>query len=244
MDFAQLIPSQRMKGDMTLSLGATAISAPEYIGADENRIIALPLVDAQWRNGLFASTRSGLGFNFSRDPRFDVGVRMLADAGRKAKRSPRLRGFDDVDPSPMLGVFANWRLADGLLLQSSIQSGAGKESSAGTVNVGLAYGMRVAPRLQAGISAALTYATKDYMQVFHGVNAQQRANSISLGIYSPEGGLHSARLSVNAVYSFDERWSAGLVANSMRLLGDAANSPLTEKRGQFTALVFASYRLF
>jgi MipA family protein len=239
MDFVQLAPPGGTGLRLAAGLGVAAV--PEYSGASERRAQALPLVDAQWANGLFASTRSGLGYNFSRDPRFDAGLRVSVDLGRDSKRSPRLNGFDDIDPSAMLGGFANWRLGAGLSLLSSVQTGAGGEGRAANAQLGLGYGSALAPRVQLGATASVMLATSEYMQLFHGVSAEQSARG-GLPIYSPASGLHSVRLAVNANYALDARWTLGAFASAARLLGDTADSPITQSRNQASAGVLVSYR--
>lgn len=91
MDFVQLSPLQGASSQVTIGRGAASV--PEFSGADEQRTMALPLLDARWANGWFASTCNGVGFNFWRDPRFDFGLRLSADFGRDSGRSPQLRGY-------------------------------------------------------------------------------------------------------------------------------------------------------
>jgi MipA family protein len=242
MDFVQLAPpAPSSASGLRLSIGVGAATVPEYAGAADNRALALPLIDAQWRNGFFASTRNGLGLNFSPDSRLDIGARVTLDLGRESDRSPRLRGFDDIDPSAMLGAYANWRLGGGFSLLSSAQTGAAKEGRAATAHLGLGYGGQWMPRVQFGATAALMLATKEYMQAFHGVDAQQSARG-GLPVYTPGGGLHSVRLGVNLNYAIDNRWGVGVIAGASRLMGDAADSPLTQDRNQGSAGVLVSYR--
>jgi MipA family protein len=243
MDFVQFGPPPSSSSGLRLSLGLGATTVPEYPGAADNRALALPLIDAQWRNGFFASTRSGLGFDFAPDPRLDIGGRVTLDLGRESDRSPRLRGFDDIDPSAMVGAFANWRLGAGFSLLSSLQTGAAEQARAATAHLGLGYGGQLIPRVQFGATAALMLATKEYMQAFHGVNARQSARG-GLPVYTPSGGLQSVRLGVNLNYAVDDRWGVGVVAGAARLMGDAADSPLTQDRNQGSAGVLVSYRFF
>jgi MipA family protein len=240
MDLARFAPLQGASRQINVGLGAAGF--PEFSGAAEQRVLTLPLIEAQWANGWFASTRNGLGFNFSRDPRFDFGLRVTADLGRDADRSPRLRGFDDIDPSAMLGAFANWHLGGGVSALGSLQSGAASEARAATAHLGLGWGLSPMPRLQLGATAGLMLASREYMQAFHGVTVTQSTRG-GLPVYTPGSGLHSARLVLNANYVFDARWSVGGFVTGARLLGDAADSPITQHRNQTSAGLFVAYRL-
>jgi MipA family protein len=239
MDFVRLAPPGGTGLRLSVGLGAAAV--PEFSGASERRAQVLPLVDAQWANGLFASTRNGLGYNFSRDPSFHAGLRVSLDLGRDSKRSPRLDGFDDIDPSAMFGAFANWRVGGSWSLLGSVQTGAGGEGRAANAQLGLGYGTALGPRVQLGATASVMVATSEYMQLFHGVSAGQSARG-GLPVYTPTGGLHSARLAVNANYALDARWSLGAFASGARLLRDAADSPITQDRNQASVGVLVSYR--
>lgn len=240
MDVVQLAPLQGASRQVSVGLGAASV--PEFIGASEQRTLVLPVVEAHWANGWFASTRNGLGFNFSRDPRFDVGLRVGVDLGRDADRSPRLRGFDDIDPSAVFGAFANWHLGGGLSVLGVVQSGAAEDSRAATAHLGLGYGLSPQPRLQLGATAGVMLASREYMHAFHGVTATQSARG-GLPAYTPGSGLHSARLSLNVNYALGGRWSAGGFLVGARLLEDAADSPITEDRNQTGAGLFVAYRL-
>lgn len=240
MDLARLAPLQG--AGRQIDVGLNAAVYPEFSGAAEQRLLVLPLIDSQWANGWFASTRNGLGLNFSRDPRFDFGLRITADLGRDADRSPRLRGFDDIDPSAMLGAFANWHLGGGVSALGSVQSGAAGEGRAATAHLGLGWGLRPMPRLQLGATAGLMLASRKYMQAFHGVTVTQSTRG-GLPVYTPGSGLHSARLALNATYAFGARWSVGGFVTGARLLEDAADSPITQQRNQTGTGLFVAYRL-
>ena len=80
LDFAQLTPTPYIQNSVNFSIGAVTMSVPKYIGSDERRAAAYPAFDAQWKNGVFVSAISGLGYNFSKDPNFSLDEKFTSDS--------------------------------------------------------------------------------------------------------------------------------------------------------------------
>ncbi|HJW09627.1 MAG TPA: hypothetical protein VJ483_08345, partial [Holophagaceae bacterium] len=47
------IHSHEGAGDWSISLGLAPLSFPKYLGADENRFVAFPLVDIEYRHRVY-----------------------------------------------------------------------------------------------------------------------------------------------------------------------------------------------
>jgi MipA family protein len=80
------------------------------------------------------------------------------------------------------------------------------------------------------------------MQTFFGVDAQQSARS-GLPVFSPDSGLSSSRLFFSAGYEIRLGWLIGGQLYVSRLLRDAADSPITQRRTTGGGGLFLAYRM-
>jgi outer membrane scaffolding protein for murein synthesis (MipA/OmpV family) len=78
------------------------------------------------------------------------------------------------------------------------------------------------------------------MQTYFGVDAIQAARS-GYAIYRPSSGLRDVRVGSSLTYAFDPRSAMTAAVDFNRLLGDAADSPLTRRRGVASAVLVYTY---
>lgn len=162
--------------------------------------------------------------------RFSVGLRY--EQGRAAADSAELAGMGDIrstvrarwsarwDPSP------EWRLAAGI---SSDLLGRG----GGVVSdIGITRRWALGRGESFSLSGQLGIAGRRYMQNWHGVTAAQSASS---GLPAFDAAAGPRDLQVSAVWRTEfeavgQPFAAFLGAGHSRLLGSAADSPLTRRR--------------
>ncbi len=221
-------------------VGLVVLSGPAYAGADERRERALPLLDYQWASGWFAGVSNGVGINFSSSPQLQYGLRLTADFGRKERRATALRGMGDIDLKAEGGAFFNLALSDEWQATTSLRYGAGKGGRGLVADLGVAYGTSLAPRWRLGASAGLSAVNADYMQTYFGVDTDQALRS-GYAAYAPGSGLRDARVNASLSYALDARSALTAIAGFNRLLGDAADSPLTRRRDAASAALAYTY---
>ncbi len=225
-------------------VGAALIVGHAYKGSDESRTSLLPSVDYRWANGFFAGVGSGVGYEFLRDDGTNAGVRLTPDFGRKESRSPALAGMGNVSAGLELGMYVNQALPSlGLGLHASARYGGDK----GLVgDVGVAYGLPLAPALRLRLGAALTMADSKHMQTYFGVSDAQVVSTQAAGNgysrYQASAGVRDTRLSAALLYVLTKDWALTGSLTATTLHGDAANSPLTRQRTSLTALAGFGYR--
>lgn len=223
------------------SAGFALVSGREYLGSDESRTMLVPTFDYQWANGVFLGAGNGLGINLSRHPEHNYGLRLTADFGRDDNRSAALTGMGDIRARPEIGGFANFRLADGWVLASSVRYGAGDDRKGLVVDLGLNMSHPLSPSLRLNVGVATAWANRAWTQSYFGVNTQQAANS-GYASFNPSAGLRDVRFGVALNYAIAPNWSliGGLSFN--RLLGDVKDSPIVRERSSVTGVVSTSYR--
>jgi outer membrane protein len=234
------------------SLGAGVLSVPKYPGSDRRTTLFAPLVSLSYgrfflgadreSGGGGAGAAAGLGFSAYEAGGWRLGVLLGVDfrSPREEADDERLRGLGDIGKTVRAGVFANYA-KDWLILRASTSSDVGGHHQ-GTLARFDALG-RYTPfeRLILSAGPGLTWANRQREQTFFGIDADQSARS-GRPRYSAGSGIESLRFSVAARYLIDRKWSAAATFSAARLQGDAAASPITQRRSQNIFGVFASYR--
>jgi outer membrane scaffolding protein for murein synthesis (MipA/OmpV family) len=167
--------------------------------------------------------------------RLRLGLRI--DGGRSASDSPELAGTGDIrrtvrtrwsarwDPNPQ------WRVTAGVSADLLGRGGGFLGDLAATRVWNLGPGESLA--LNVGLGAA----GKRYMQNWHGVTAAQSLDS-GLPAFEASAGLRDLHVSVGWRTEFQawgQPFGASLGAGYTRMLGSAADSPLTRRPGYATA---------
>jgi outer membrane scaffolding protein for murein synthesis (MipA/OmpV family) len=220
--------------------GLAVIAGTEYMGSDERRTLALPILDYQWADGWFAGVSNGIGYNFSSSPGMQYGLRLTADLGRKESRSTALRGMGDIDASAEGGAFFNCELASGFSFTSSLRYGAGNDGKGLLLDIGAAYSALIAQQWRFSVGTALTAANAEYMQSYFGVSATQAAAS-GYRSFAPKAGVRDVRTSVALSYQISRDISLTGALTATTLVGDAADSPLTRKKSSVNGFAAVSY---
>jgi outer membrane protein len=227
------------------------IHAPKYPGADSYRLRAIPVISLSVGRffvgggepgGGGGGGGGGVGMNLVRDPAWRLGVALAPGFGRARRESdhPSLEGLGDIDRATRAVAFGGYTwgwLSASLRVATDIEG----EDQGTLATFDLSARYRATPELSFSAGPGITWADDDYMMTFFGITPEQAANS-TLPAYEAKGGVHALRFGVGASYRFDRRWSVGARVSRARLAGDAADSPVTRDRTQYTAAIFAAYR--
>jgi outer membrane protein len=231
-----------------VSLGAGALFKPDYEGSDEYEVDPLPDISISYRDLVFlrGTTLSAnlLTMNVLRpDGILQVGPLVRYRFGRDQDDNEALRGLGDVDGSVEAGVFARYRVglwSTGLSLVQDIAGG--HEGMLGEAFI--SQDVPLSERLRASLRGSVTWASDDYMNSYFGISPAQAARS-GRAPFDADSGFKDIGLSLGLEYSLSAGWSVGGRIGYIRLLNDAADSPLVDEDGsanQFTAGVSLSYR--
>ncbi|HCM84111.1 MAG TPA: MipA/OmpV family protein [Alphaproteobacteria bacterium] len=223
-------------------VGAGAISMPEYLGANDNEVRFLPMIDIEYKQRYFLSTQRGLGFYFFRDNRFALATMVNMDWGRDESDNARLRGLGDLDPSAQLGVDLKWYINKWLSFDVDAYqaiSPGGHEGAYG--NVGFGGRWPVAKNFAFRANTGIRWASDTYMSNMFGVNATQSARS-GLAQFNPDSALMAWQFGAALDFNLSPQWFVSPTFRYIGLLGDAADSPITQDDGQYYAGVFLGYK--
>lgn len=218
-----------------IGMGVGAV--PVYEGSSEYRALPVPLINYHSGN-FFISPRAGLpamGLKMDLAPDWTAGAFVGMALGRKASDSDLTKGLEDIDFHGTYGAFVEWAPGPYSLIVAYRQ--AAHSGYGGTLDLRATYNAWQDSSNRVTLSASTQWANDDAMQTWFGVTPSQAARShAGLETYSPSSGFKSAALFGTWAHRIDPSWSTVTTVGVNTLVGDARDSPLTER----TTNVFAN----
>jgi len=218
-------------------IGPAVRSRPAYDGSKSQRADVVPILDYD-NSLLFARTVQGVlegGAHAALGSGFTLGAQLAYEEGRKASESSflRERNVADLGAGASYGMHAEWETKLGaapvLLLarvRQQVRSDRGAQADLrATVGV-----YRNGP-FQAGIFGQATWANRKSMRTYYGQPG-----------FDASGGLLFASAGLLGSYDIGTRWAVIGSIEGRRLQGDAARSPLAEKKSSYDAVAGLAYR--
>jgi MipA family protein len=246
----------------SISLGLFVTSSPEYEGGKKRVTGALPDFNLSYRTkdfGTFGvgSKSRGASWTIIDKEEYSFGIAIGGDAGRTDKKdgtafrpgSKRLLGLGEIKSSAEFGVFGHIVAGVPISLQIMKGAGDGKPDSkdfsikghGGTrAELGVEIPWKITEQITLSFSPSLSWADNKYTQTYFGVTSAQAARS-NFKEYKAKGGIKSVNLGVGLNYQIDKNWSANAGLSYSQLQGNAAKSPIIEKKSQPTALIGIGY---
>jgi outer membrane scaffolding protein for murein synthesis (MipA/OmpV family) len=225
------------------AFGLTASNRPEYSGSTKQIFKLTPALFIRY--GRFTITNAsgfvtrraddvvrGLGIDMVRSDKVRVNVALRFDAGRSEGTSEALKGLGDVKPTVRVRASANWRLEGPWRLGASWSVDAFGRGGGNFGDISGGWEERIAPRTVLSMGATLSLAGDRYMQTYYGVNDRQ-ASVTGYPEYTPSAGLRDASVYFNFRHDLSPEWATLGGASATRLLGPAAASPLTGRKGNW-----------
>lgn len=168
----------------------------------------------------------GLGLELVRrsEVRLNLGLRI--DRGRESSASGALAGVEDVRGTLRARTGLVWQAGERWRLNAGWAVDLLGRGGGHTLDAGVAWEQPVGHRSTWAIGTTLTWADGRYMRSYHGITPAASAIN-GLPVYQPGGGLRDVALSTTLRTEFGSMWSAYVGGGIGRVLGPAADSPLT-----------------
>jgi MipA family protein len=246
-----------------VSVGALAVSTPEYEGAKKSATGLVPSVSLSYKTqgyGTFSLGGKGLGAAWTIIDKEDYsfGLSLGASQGRSDSKdgtafrpgSKRLKGMGEIKSAGEFGVFGHVNAGVPIMLAVVRGSGDGKADAkdrsirghGGTrIELSTEIPWQISSDFSLSFSPNIVWADKKYNQTYFGVTSVQSANS-GFKAYNAGAGVKSVGLAVGAEYKFTPNWSANAALALNQLQGDAAKSPLVQKKAQTTLAAGVNYK--
>lgn len=228
-----------------------AVVAPRYQGSQERR--ALPGVGMEfsyhdadigtvslghrgllWAPVLPSSIRVQLGLEV--DPgRVDSDKRKLGLLGYRPG-SGTLKGMGEVRATGVAVGTVNYVLPGmgGLELNGSARQALAAHKGR-QLSLGLSYPLYRTEDMQLTLAPSLTWADRRYQQAYFGVTEGQAASGRPQ--FTPRAGVKSLQLGLEFDMALSQQWRLAASLELAQLRGDAAQSPVTQKTRQISAMV-------
>jgi outer membrane protein len=241
------LPIQAQDGDARPGLGGGLALVPRYPGSDRHETRFFPIISLSFGRVFVGGDPGGgegggVGMRLFGAKNWTFGAALSADFGKAREESddPRLQGLGDIDGTVRATLFAAYQYR-WLALRAGVSPDIGGENQGTLARFDLFARYAAAERLIFSAGPGLTWASGQYARTFFAIDAEQSARS-GLPQYEAARGLNNVRFSVGATYLISKDWTAGARAARGKLVGDAADSPVTADRWQDAFAVFLNHR--
>ena len=209
--------------------------APTYEGSDEYDVLPIPVVNVEYKGGLFfANVRNGIGSYPLRGENYKIGASIGYASGRDEDDDKKnLRGMGDLDSSVTANMLAEYDFGMAQLSGKVTTAMTGDNGTTAELSVGKRYSLTRKVILMGSVGTL--WADEEHMSNRFGVTSAQSARS-GYRSYEAEAGIKSVGFSVGASYLVTDKWTANLTFKGDALLGDAADSPIV--KNDFVPAVF------
>jgi MipA family protein len=218
-------------------IGPALRSRPAYDGSKSQDADVVPILDYD-NSLLFARTVQGVlegGLHAQVGSGLTIGAQLAYEEGRKASESSflRERNVADLGVGASYGVHAEWDTKLGaapVLLLGRVRQQVRSERGA-EADLRATVGVYKNGPFQAGIFGQMTWADRKSMRTYYGQPG-----------FDASGGLLFASAGPLGSYDIDRHWTVMGSIEGRRLQGDAARSPLAEKKSSYYAVAGVAYR--
>jgi outer membrane scaffolding protein for murein synthesis (MipA/OmpV family) len=236
-------------------LGLALVSSADYAGSSRTTVKLRELFSLQYGRVRISSSHagglldvggtgpvgSGISTQLAATDRWRLGLSARVDSGRKSADSPALAGLPDVDRTVRARLGASYRISDhwsfGLSLSQDI---LGKGGGA-TASADIGYGDRLTASTTWSVGVGVSAANALNMRSYFGIDATTAAQT-GRAPYEPSAGLRDVHTGLGTATRVSRHWVGFATVGAVRLLGGAADSPLTFRRTQTAAAVGLAYR--
>lgn len=224
---------------------------PDYIGSDDYQAGVAPFARLSWGGRYIDIQGNFASINLLDDPNWRVGPAAVLRLGRRDVDDPVVDLLPSIDASLDLGAFASYEIVDPqeprdrwVFLADLTHDVTGAHSGF-TASAAVRKWFPVRNFAAFSLSLATTYGSGDYMDTYFSVTPAGAAAS-GLAPFAADAGLRDVRVTGVFVQPLSKEWIVAGGLMYKRLVGDAADTPITDVRGSEGQFVFGlgAARLF
>lgn len=242
-----VLAAEQSQGNV-LTLGGGVDVAPRYSGSDKSRVGAAQVVDYAMANGFFISTTRGVGYG-NNIGNLDYSAAVSYRTGRKDKDvssdsissgSDYLRGMGDIKGSAIVVPGLGYKVTDWLHLQLQAEVPVSERDNGEAVHIGIISPLYISPKNEVTLALTSSWGSDKYMQTYYGVSAAQSAAS-GFARHDAGTGIYAYSLNLDWTHRLTSRWSVLAAAGVTQLTGDAADSPIVQRKTSPTGSLKVTY---
>jgi len=226
---------------MSFGVGA----APDYIGSDDDFVGVAPMgVFSLGDNRFFSVLANSAFLNVSTSENFRFGPTGTYRFGRDDDiDDPVVSRMEKIDDTLEVGAFASYviktsgDIRDRMTFGGHIAFDVGGEHDGYVASANVRRWLPVGRFGILGLGAGITYGSGDYMDTYFSVSS---VDAVATGLpqYKADSGFRDARLLAIFIHPITKNWVAGTGVMYSRILGDAADSPVVDIRGDKDQLIY------
>jgi outer membrane scaffolding protein for murein synthesis (MipA/OmpV family) len=227
-----------------VELGLGTQFGPVADGLGRYKVQGGPAIDIRYKDIFFLSTGEGLGANLFSFRHISVGGAITYDLGRSPHVDGKvLTGMGNIHITPEVKIFATTVLTESFPL--TLRVDARKQLGASFGYVGDIGAYMPMPGSSAKFSwflgPTVTLASTQYMNTYFGVSHTQAA-ATHYRYYKAHGGFRSAGLGLSSNYFVTPHLIISVDGAFNRLLGSAADSPITQTKYEAAGSLAITYK--
>ncbi len=220
-------------------VGASTVFQPSYDGSRHYGFLSGPTLDIRYQDLAFLSLGEGLGVNLLREQNYRGGIALTYDLGREVSRRSERRGLDNIDPAPEAKIFFEYVWFPVTLRANVRQAIGGYGGLVADLNAYVP--VTGSQQFVLFVGPSVTFANSKYMQSFFGISPEQAART-GQPEFEASAGFKSISLGSSATWFVTDHWLVNGQAAVAQLLGDAADSPTTERITQWSLSFTVGYQ--
>ncbi len=209
--------------------------APEYQGSDHYRTV--PMIVSRFDIHTTGIEIEGLSAHasFFSGPKWTSGIAAELDMGRDSEvDNTAIAVMEDLDTAFNIGAFLAYEYpdlcfaGDHLEIKLSAYKDASGIHTGSYSTLGLSYAFPIQIPWRLEFELETTFADKNYMQTYFGIHSAD-ASASGLPEYYPGNGFRDFSFTANTLFFFSPRVGLFSRLSAGKLLGDAADSPITKQ---------------
>jgi outer membrane scaffolding protein for murein synthesis (MipA/OmpV family) len=222
-------------------VGPGLVVTPAYPGSDQQDVLPIPLVDIQYGRSLFLNSRQGFGVYFINGKALQLGASAGYRRGRDHEDDAILENLPDVDFAGVARLFVKYN-AGPIVLGAAVGRDLGGSSGL-TVDVDASWRITLSSRMHGSLGLQSSFGNDKFMQTWFGITPEQ-SHASGLTEHHASAGVKSVGATASLGYELTPRWRLTSAITYDLLMGDAADSPVVQRKGMPTFALGASYHFF
>lgn len=254
----RLLLDGRDSDDNEFVIGTSFSAGPSYSGASDTTYAVRPAARLTWR-GYSISTqsvarasarvestrggeRTGISGPLNVRNRFAYGFGASINRGRDVTSEGTTIGLKSL-PSTIYGrLRLRYTIDDRTTISATLLADILNRQQNMELPISIGRRYTLSDRMIFGLDAAVNFVNRRSMDNDYGINPEQSAAS-GKPVYRPGAGLREVAVSATLVHEPDRHWIWMTQFSLVRLLGDAAASPLVRQKLQPSLMIGLAYRI-
>jgi len=221
------------KSQWIVTLGGSVEYGPSYEGSKHLSFSGMPSFDFRrlGEAAEYGAPDDNIDYGLFDIGGVEIGPVVGLRGGRTAFDDSELQGLHAVQWNLDAGVFVQyWPIEDRLRVRAETRQALWGGHGL-LADLYLDWFQPLGDRWLLSAGPRLSLANATYMRNNFGVSAEEAANNGHVEAFDANGGLKSIGFTVAATYMLSPAWSVQIYDKYSRLVGDAADSPITSRLG-------------